>query len=941
MRKIRTLITTIIAMVGLCIFVSCGDKNTSSTGTNNETTPVVSTPVQSTPGTSTPSQVVSTPTTSTPISSVVPTTSTMQTTTQIKEKVFVSFECMNGSETQMIEVDETGKLISKPSDPVLKDHMFTGWYIDLENKTEFDFNSVITSSITVYARFVKIHTVTFTTGTDEVFTSLTYTMDDKLTLPIPTKDGFIFDAWEDENGNRYNSIPYGTDTDLNLTAVFRECGPATISYNSLASSFPAGTLTNETNSIFTFNCDVRARIRNWTNPLDSSETASWDMSYKLGSSSSNISFKAPGNGVLTLFVQNGSTSAKTQTITLSGSDGTKVSPSFSGNDAVAPDPAGSPVCKLELTVKKDVTYKITRSSGTVDIFEMRLACEVAELPITGIKVESCGIVDYVEASKYNAFGVSITSIHGDNMYFSDVNIDDAYIDSSAVDMTKPGVYPVVVNLGQFSTSFDVCVYEAFEIELGFNETYEDRNSYNGIYVNGKVQQIYNLGDEFNPEHLTVTVHSKLNDKSQNFISGDYISFAGFDSQTPGLKTITVTWNGNGRNLKASYNVYVVDTNPYKDSNGNYVVTVDKSYTGEIGSVYGTKGNMFTAIGQALEYLQNENIDANTQKILNISAGLYQEKIEITIPNLTIIGQGTCKATESTNENYNENEYNLATIIEWNSLYGIPDESGYSQVTDSTATVAIREEAINCVIKNVTISNYWNCEEVFQNNIDYLTEMGIAVSGKVNDHRALALIVQADKFIMTDCVLLGYQDTVEFMTGRQYVYNTFIAGNTDFIFGTNATTYFKNCQIHIAYKIGGGGYITAYKGCNSGSTDYVDYGFIFDSCKFTADKGVGVGSFAIGRCWGSYSTVMTMNCELGSHIANGSGTRYMSMGGINPTDEHVRYYEYNNTGNGAISQAVDGVKLVDEAFASNFSKFEVIFASKNGAFTYGDSWIPTF
>ena len=23
------------------------------------------------------------------------------------------------------------------------------------------------------------------------------------------------------------------------------------------------------------------------------------------------------------------------------------------------------------------------------------------------------------------------------------------------------------------------------------------------------------------------------------------------------------------------------------------------------------------------------------------------------------------------------------------------------------------------------------------------------------------------------------------------------------------------------------------------------------------------------------------------------------------------------------------------------KFEVIFASKNGAFTYGDSWIPTF
>ncbi|MBO5711198.1 MAG: hypothetical protein J6R47_00025, partial [Acholeplasmatales bacterium] len=362
------------------------------------------------------------------------------------------------------------------------------------------------------------------------------------------------------------------------------------------------------------------------------------------------------------------------------------------------------------------------------------------------------------------------------------------------------------------------------------------------------------------------------------------------------------------------------------------------YEGVIGAQNNDKGNMFTTITQALQYLEQCKLEASSSKIMYVAKGYYNEKLEINIPNLTIIGEGISKATSSIDPLYAKAEFDNATIIEWDSLYSIEDEGGYYQITDSTATVAIREAAVNVTIKNLTISNYWNCEEVFQKEIDYLTKHGIASNGTVNDHRALALIVQADKFTLDGCSLLGYQDTVEFMTGRQFVHNTFIEGNTDFIFGTNATTYFYKSEIYVNNK-NGSGYITAFKGANKGAEDYVDYGLIFDECKFTADSRIAKGAFALGRPWGSYSQVMIMNSEIGAHVGKTKDSRYVSMSGVNPTDPTVHYREYNNTGDAALTEAIEGMELSSASLAANYNNISVIFGTVNGALRYQDSWVP--
>ena len=60
----------------------------------------------------------------------------------------------------------------------------------------------------------------------------------------------------------------------------------------------------------------------------------------------------------------------------------------------------------------------------------------------------------------------------------------------------------------------------------------------------------------------------------------------------------------------------------------------------------------------------------------------------------------------------------------------------------------------------------------------------------SEHIALALLVQANQFVMKNCWLLGYQDTLELFTGCQYIVDTNIQGVSDFIFGINNTPYFK-------------------------------------------------------------------------------------------------------------------------------------------------------
>ncbi len=627
--------------------------------------------------------------------------------------------------------------------------------------------------------------------------------------------------------------------------------------------------------------------------------------------SSKIKVSVPGTGKLSFIAQNGSSGANVQYVKITAPDGTVSKIEIPGTDE------GSPTYLVEVDVTKG-DWIISNVSGTVDVFYLKLECVVEVSAENGFELVSAGKNEYLvgETLDISKLQLNATFVSGktDSLPLSNVTVD-----TSKVDMTKEGVYDVTVSYKEYAPIiYQVRVFAPAEIKLGFDaieKLASGTSAGNGVYYNHSFREVYGVGDELKTAGLSVIVVAKCGEDTLEFRVNDY-EITGFDSATAGKKTLTVSANG----VSATTVVHVVGVEPTADEDGVYKAIVDPAYKAEVGAL-SEPYHVFTTIQQALDFL--EGVDASASKLLCIASGHYNEKLEITIPNLTIRGLG-------------ENPEDV--VIEWDSLYGLVDDGGFTHTTDSTQTVAVRESAVNCVIENLTISNYWNTQE-------RMDEAGLGIE------RGLALLVQADRFIMKDGALLGIQDTLELFTGRQYFENVFISGYTDFIFGTNNTTYFKNCTIHVIDTgkddAGTAGYLTAFKGSNKGAEDAIVYGAIFDGCNFTADDGVMEGKTAIGRTWGAYAAVAVINSELGGHIsldgydsAENKNKRYISMNGIHPTDDTVQFVEYNNTGAGAISEPVAGMRMLTAEEAAKYADFATIFGKINGKVSYLDPWDPT-
>lgn len=657
--------------------------------------------------------------------------------------------------------------------------------------------------------------------------------------------------------------------------------------------------------------EIRNRTRDFKDS-DTGEITSFTKSVKIGGNDNLIKIAVNGTGKLSFIIQNGSSGSATQKVKITAPSGDVREIEFDGTNN------SSPLVRITVDVTEG-EWTVGRVSGTIDIYYLELNCTVEKSEESGFELVAMGNVDYLVGDDLDLGGLRFNAKYA-NGKTEALALSLVDIDTTLANLGQSGRYSVTVSYKEYEPiTFYVNVYSPESITLGFDaieQLSKNTSAGNGVYFNHSMRELYFVGDEFSAEGLTVIVSGQCGDNTKDFIVTDY-ELSGFDSESVGEKTVTVSYSAPGLPaVQSSFKVYVTEKN-YSIIDGVYTVEVSSDYSGEIGAVWG-EHNMFTTIQQALDFL-SEAPDSEKKLILLSGAGEYREKIEITIPNLTIRGVS-------------------GEIIIWDSLYGETDASGFVHTTDSTATVAVRESAYNCKFEGVKIYNAWNSLAAFDK------EFG---EGNHNEHRALALLVQADCFTMQDCILRGYQDTVEFFTGRQYLKNVYISGTTDFIFGTNNTTFFDNCTIHsISNGKTDGGYITAFKGCNKGDADAITYGAIFYKCSFTADDDVlSAGNTALGRCWGKYAAVALIECELGSHVStkafdgSSKNERYVSMN-AKPTDSTVQFVEYGNTGAGALTDAVDGMRMLSEEEAALYHDFSVIFGKTNGKISYNLEWDPT-
>jgi pectinesterase len=212
-----------------------------------------------------------------------------------------------------------------------------------------------------------------------------------------------------------------------------------------------------------------------------------------------------------------------------------------------------------------------------------------------------------------------------------------------------------------------------------------------------------------------------------------------------------------------------------------------------------------------------------------------------------------------------------------------------------------------------------------------TGLTIANSYSAHDSQALALYAGGDRQVYRNVRMIGYQDTFLSWGGtgssqvRQYVYQSYIEGAVDFIYGNGALVIDSTTIRSLDRGSSNNGYITA-AATNSSNT----YGILITRSTLSGPSAA--QTVALGRCWhaGGAATaigqVLVRDSSLGAHIRQAGA--WQDMSGF--SWRTCRFSEYNNSGPGASTGTSDR-PLMNAATAANYTAQKYLSGS--------DGWNP--
>lgn len=247
-------------------------------------------------------------------------------------------------------------------------------------------------------------------------------------------------------------------------------------------------------------------------------------------------------------------------------------------------------------------------------------------------------------------------------------------------------------------------------------------------------------------------------------------------------------------------------------------------------------------------------------IVHIRPGVYRETVTITKPGVRLEGDKADPAK---------------VVIVFNNSHGTAGG------TLKSATVSVTGD--NFFAQGITFANDFSVGKP-------LTQAGA---------QAVALMIRGDRAVFRYVRMLGFQDTLfagskscvseqgPCTPSRQYFSDCYVEGNVDFIFG-DGKTFFQDCEVRaLAHD-------TVFLTAQSKHYPEEPSGFVFDSCRVTADQGA--QHIFLGRPWRPYSTVVFLNSNLPATIEP-AGWREWHPGETHSM-ETVTYAEFRSKGPGA-------------------------------------------
>jgi pectin methylesterase-like acyl-CoA thioesterase len=183
-------------------------------------------------------------------------------------------------------------------------------------------------------------------------------------------------------------------------------------------------------------------------------------------------------------------------------------------------------------------------------------------------------------------------------------------------------------------------------------------------------------------------------------------------------------------------------------------------------------------------------------------------------------------------------------------------------------------------------------------LDHLTIANDLGNGK---GQAVALAVTADRAVFRNLRILGAQDTLFAASrlcygdygpcapARQYFADSYVEGNTDFIFG-DALAVFERCELH-----GVAPGTVMYTAQSRHTAEQTQSAYVFDHCRLTAAPRE-QGSVSLGRPWRPYATVVFLHARIEAPVIPAGWTEWARFG--KPSLPTAYYAEYDSTGPGA-------------------------------------------
>ena len=361
----------------------------------------------------------------------------------------------------------------------------------------------------------------------------------------------------------------------------------------------------------------------------------------------------------------------------------------------------------------------------------------------------------------------------------------------------------------------------------------------------------------------------------------------------------------------------------KATAGSNLVMVDAQHSGISGAdIAGIK--TFKTIQAALDAAP---ADGKLPFVVKIKAGRYYEKLEITKPNVTFVGDGQDK-----------------TILTFDAYSGLKKPDGKTWGTWGCATLIVKAPDFRAEGMTIENSYDYNANDVLdKTNPKYQ-----------KDSQAVALMTDAgsDRAVFFNVKVTGFQDTLFTNAGRAYFYKSYVSGHVDFIFGAGQTV-FEDSDIVVRPRVRDDlktiGYISAP------STKIENkYGLVFIKSRLKKENDkVPANSTPLGRPWHPTTTMPDgryadpdaigaaafIDCWMDNHIT-ADGWASMSGTGRAPgtkdnflpdNPKHARFMEYGSKGPGA---PVKGASKMRDQLTISADQAKSFTAAK----IFGD-WMP--